>query len=133
MQYLEFTKGSGMWIMLVPATYFLFKVLQNVHLRDGNFLHYLRPFSLLVYVSHGLFLIVFNCVFQMNSVVYFFIVLFGTSLLSVGVVYWSGRFPLLKKLYWGFRRHNSRCYYRYRNMSHFYLWSRLTCYISCSI
>lgn len=99
LQHLDFTKGSGMWLMLVPATYFLFKVLQNLHLRDGKFLRYLRPFSLLVYVSHGLFLIVFNRVFQINSVVYFFIVLFGTSLLSVGVIYWSTRFPLLKKLY----------------------------------
>ncbi|MBO1003880.1 acyltransferase family protein [Pseudogracilibacillus auburnensis] len=97
--HLVFTKGSGMWFMLVPTIYFLFKLLQQWELRDQKYFAYLRPFSLLVYVSHGLFLIVFYRVFHLNSVLYFMIVLFGTCLLSAGIIYFSNRWQGLKSLY----------------------------------
>ncbi len=98
-QYLDFSKGNGMWFMLVPATYFLFKVLQHMNLPDQSYFKYLRPFSLLVYVSHGLFLIVLNRLFHINSILYFSIVLILTCLLSAAIIYFSRRWKLLRLLF----------------------------------
>lgn len=99
MKHLEFTKGSGMWFMLVPSTYFLFKTLQSLNLRNRKIFNYLRPFSLLVYLSHGLFLIIFNRIFYLNSILYFAIVVLGTCFLSVAIIYYSKHCKLLKLLY----------------------------------
>lgn len=99
LQHLDFSKGSGMWFMLVPTTYFLFKILQHVYLPRRNFSKYLRPFSLLVYVTHGLFLILLNRIFHINSILYFSIVVLCTCLISSAIIYFSQRWKLLKRLY----------------------------------
>ncbi len=98
-RHLDFSKGIGMWFMLVPTIYFLFRWLQHIEIRDQPYIAYLRPFSLLIYVSHGLFIIVCSRLFYVNSLFYFVIVLFGTCLLSAGILYISKRWKRLEVLY----------------------------------
>lgn len=96
---LDFTKGSGMWLMLVPTVFFLFKILQKIHLRDRRIYQYLRPLSFLLYVSHGLFLIIFASIFKVDSLLYFSIVFICTCLFSISIIYFSARLEILKRLY----------------------------------
>lgn len=96
---LAFSKGSGMWFMLVPTCYFLFKTLQNMDLSNRPIYKYLRPFSFLLYVSHGLFMLLLSRLFHVHSLLYFIIILLLTSILSAGIIVMSRRFSVLRKLY----------------------------------
>ncbi|EOP90893.1 hypothetical protein IGM_02155 [Bacillus cereus HuB4-4] len=98
-QNLAFTKGNGMWFMLVPAVYFLFMALLNINLENHSIYHILRPLSFLMYVSHGLFLILFSTLYRIDSLVYFIVVLLGTCILSLILLSVSRKITCLKRLY----------------------------------
>ncbi|EJP84413.1 acyltransferase family protein [Bacillus cereus] len=98
-QHLAFTKGNGMWFMLVPTVYFLFMTLLNVNLDNHSSYHILRPLSFLMYVSHGLFLILFSKLYRIDSLLYFIVILLGTCIFSVVLLFVSKKMPCLKKLY----------------------------------
>lgn len=99
MKGLDFTKGNGMWFMLVPTVFFLFKTLQNSRLGNRSVYQFLRPFSFLVYVSHGLFLIIFASLFKVDSLLYFSSILISTCLFSLSIIYFSDRLKLFKRLF----------------------------------
>ncbi|EJR54679.1 hypothetical protein IIM_01619 [Bacillus cereus VD107] len=98
-QHLAFTKGNGMWFMLVPTVYFLFMTLLNVNLENHSSYHILRPLSFLMYVSHGLFLILFSKLYRIDSLLYFIAILLGTCIFSVVLLFVSKKIPRLKKSY----------------------------------
>ncbi|WP_242272970.1 acyltransferase family protein [Bacillus cereus group sp. BfR-BA-01310] len=98
-QHLAFTKGNGMWFMLVPTVYFLFMTLLNVNLENHSSYHILRPLSFLMYVSHGLFLILFSKLYRIDSLLYFIVILLETCIFSVVLLFVSKKIPCFKKLY----------------------------------
>lgn len=95
----EFSRGIDMWFMAVPTTYFLFAFLKQMDIKDRAFFAYFRPLSLLMYVSHGLFMIRFKDLLEVNSILYFAVVLVGTVLLSVLIIFMSKRWKRLRMLY----------------------------------
>lgn len=95
----EFPKGSGMWIMLGPTVLFLFLGLKRLRLPTKHYYKYTRPISFLMYVSHGLFMIVFSHIFEINSLLYFLVILLLTAVFSVLIVVLSKKYPILYKLY----------------------------------
>lgn len=95
----DFSRGLDMWFFAVPTTYFLFRWLQQVDIKDKEYFAYFRPLSLLIYVSHGLFIIQFKHVQDVNSLLYFFVVLSGTLLLSMSIIFLSKKYPIFRRLY----------------------------------
>ena len=95
----DFSRGLDMWFFAVPTTYFLFRWLQQVDLKHRGYFAYFRPLSLLMYVSHGLLIIQFKYVQDVNSLLYFFVVLTGTILLSMSIILLSKTFPVFRRLY----------------------------------
>ncbi len=98
-RHFEFSQGIDMWFLAVPTTYFLFAFLKQIDMQDRPFFAYFRPFSLLMYVSHGLFMIRFKDLLDMNSLFYFIVVFVGTVLLSAFIIYMSKRWERLSVLY----------------------------------
>ncbi|PGS77202.1 hypothetical protein COC69_20675 [Bacillus cereus] len=98
-QHLTFTKGNGMWFMLAPATYFLFMALMNINLEKHSCYQNLRSLSFLMYVSHGLFLILFSKLYAIDSLLYFTFVLLGTYIFSIVLLSISRKIVYFKKLY----------------------------------
>ncbi|MBE5106096.1 acyltransferase family protein [Bacillus thuringiensis] len=98
-QHLAFTKGNGMWFMLVPTVYFLFMTLLNINLEAHFLYRNLRPLSFLMYVSHGIFLILFSRVFRIDSFLYFMVILSLTCICSIVILRVSRKLTCLKKMY----------------------------------
>ncbi|MED0962250.1 acyltransferase family protein [Bacillus paramycoides] len=98
-QHLAFTKGNGMWFMLVPTVYFLFMTLLNINLEDHFLYRNLRPLSFLMYVSHGIFLILFSRLYRIDSLLYFMVILSLTCICSIVILRVSRKVTCLKKMY----------------------------------
>lgn len=95
----EFSRGLDMWFFAVPTTYFLFRWLQQVEIKSNGYFAYFRPLSLLMYVSHGLFIIQCKDLLDVNSLLYFFVVLTGTVLLSVSIIILGKKYSIFRWLY----------------------------------
>lgn len=98
-QHLAFTKGNGMWFMLVPTVYFLFMTLLNINLNNHFLYRNLRPLSFLMYVSHGIFLILFSKIYRIDSLLYFIVILTTTCIFSIVLLYASRKIKYLKWLF----------------------------------
>lgn len=98
-QHLAFTKGNGMWFMLVPTVYFLFMTLLNINLEDHFLYRNLRPLSFLMYVSHGIFLLLFSRMFHIDSFLYLMVILSLTCIFSIVILRVSRKLTCLKKVY----------------------------------
>lgn len=94
-----FSRGLDMWFFAIPTTYFLFRWLQQLDLKKRAIYAYFRPLSLLIYVSHGLFIIQFKYLLEVNSLFYFAVVLCGTTLLSMFILLASKRWSMFRNLY----------------------------------
>lgn len=99
LQGFNFPHGIDMWFFTIPTTYFLFSWLRQWNLENRAYFAYFRPLSLLMYVSHGLFILHFKDLLEVNSLLYFMVVLLGTTLLSVTIVFASKRWKIFRSLY----------------------------------
>lgn len=95
----SFSRGIDMWFFAIPTTYFLFRWLQQLHMKDRIYFAYFRPLSLLMYVSHGLFIIQFSHLLDVNSLLYFAVVLSGTLFLSMMIIIASKKHKMFRVLY----------------------------------
>jgi serine/alanine racemase len=92
------TPETILWISVLPASYFLFRLLVEVKINISvNTSRFLRQLSTLIYLSHGLFLILLK---ERTRYVIFFA---GVALLSVAfgtlVIKASNKIVILKKIY----------------------------------
>ncbi|MGE7930260.1 acyltransferase [Lysinibacillus xylanilyticus] len=93
-----FTKGFGMWFMLPTTVYFLFCFLKDIPLKNSHIYNLCRPLSFLIYVTHGLFMLIINP-FNLHSFMYSTLVMVLTIGLSIAILYFGKKHPILKKLY----------------------------------
>ena len=78
------TASTILWMSVLPASYFLFMLIKksNIQLRKDITI-FIRKLSTLIYLCHGLFIILFN---QMQTIQFFFVVLLCSMFLSVIII-----------------------------------------------
>lgn len=83
---LDFSKGNGMWIFVLPTAFFVFIYITNIRLKDSPKYLWLRKLSTLLFLSHGIFVIAFAIISPRigltNSILQFLFVLIQSLILS---------------------------------------------------
>lgn len=78
------TTSTVLWMSVLPASYFLFLLIKNMKIQlRKEVVIFIRKLSTLIYLCHGLFIILFN---QMKTVQYFVVVLLCSLLLSIIII-----------------------------------------------
>ena len=94
------TTKTVLWISVLPLTYFVFSFLKNINISIPlNVSLVLRKLSTIIYVSHGLFLIVF---INMQYMMYFLSVTIASIIFGLILIALSDKtriFKWLKYLY----------------------------------
>lgn len=93
-----FTKGFGMWFMLPPTVYFLFCYLKDIQLKSSYLYKWFRSLSFLIYVSHGLFMLILSP-FKIHSFVYSTLITVASIGLSIAILALEKRHTIIKNLY----------------------------------
>lgn len=93
------TASRILWISVLPCTYYFFMLVKHIEipmLKEKSI--FLRKMSILIYVSHSLFLILFN---DLKYFKYFIVVLISSALASVIIITISNKkgFKWLKIFY----------------------------------
>lgn len=94
------TSLSSMYLSLIPLIYAILRWMQKIELpiRKGHFL--LRKMSLLIYVSHIIFVILIGMMFgNTNNLIQYILVCMTTLLFSMSVIVAAKYIPILKHLY----------------------------------
>lgn len=91
---------ASMYIFLVPTIFFFFQYLMQLDIPYKPFYKVLRNMSLLIYVSHIIFIVILNyLVPSWNSLIIYIGVIILSSLFAYGIMIASRRYPILKNLY----------------------------------
>lgn len=93
------TTSTILWISVLPCTYYLFMIVKNINIQmSRSTALFIRKISTLIYLNHGLFLILFKNLYTYKL---FFAVLLFSSLLSIGIIKLSEKknFAWMKLLY----------------------------------
>lgn len=93
------TNSTILWISVYPLTYFFFSLICKIKMEfNSDISLFIRKISTLIYVSHGLFLILFS---KAHYLTYFILVTICTIILSVIIILLSQKkgFRYLKYLY----------------------------------
>lgn len=91
---------TSMYIMLIPCVSFLFLLLLRVQLRKRKIYKVLRQMSLLIYVSHIMFVnIALWTMPQLHSLLVYLLAVVASILLSYLILWLSKQFSFLKVLY----------------------------------
>ena len=78
------TASTILWMSVLPTSYFLFKLIKNTNIQIRKSITiFIRKLSTLIYLCHGLFIILFN---QMKTIQFFFFVLLCSMFLSVIII-----------------------------------------------
>lgn len=78
------TPSRILWFSVLPCTYYFFMLLKNINITIPYKISLLfRKMSTLIYVEHGLFLILFR---ELETWKYFIAVLIASSVLALGIV-----------------------------------------------
>lgn len=93
------TTSTILWISVLPCTYYFFMLVKNINIPiSKSNSHLVRTMSTLIYVDHGLFLILFK---DLGTYKFFIVVLIFSSLLGIGIIKLSEKkyFAWMKFLY----------------------------------
>lgn len=91
---------ASMYVFLVPTVFFLFQYLIQFDIKVHPMYKIMRDMSLLMYVSHIIFVTIFAVfVPTWNSLIIYIGVVIATGCFSYAVLYLSKRFPILRHLY----------------------------------
>lgn len=93
------TSSTILWMSMFPCMFYFFLLLKKINIFLSKSMSLLfRKISTLVYVSHGLFLILFS---KFYNILYFILVTISSILLSLIIIYISKipKLSFLKKLY----------------------------------
>lgn len=93
------TTSTILWISVLPCTYYVFMLAKNIEIQlPKEKSVFLRKMSTLIYVEHGLFLILFK---SLNNWKFFIVVSILSSLLAIGIIVISEKklFKWMKRLY----------------------------------
>lgn len=91
---------ASMYILLIPCVSFLFSWILRIQLKKKKIYKTLRQMSLLIYVSHIMFVsILLWTLPSLNSLIVYVIVVFSSLLCSYVVLWLSRRIKVLKALY----------------------------------
>ena len=91
---------ASMYLMLVPTVAFLFITLLSIDLKVKELYKTLRVLSLLIYVSHLMFVVVVTALFPtMNALLQYGIVALSSLLFALIIYTLAKHFPIFKHLY----------------------------------
>lgn len=89
-----------MYLFLVPTIFFLFQYLLQLDMIYKPFYKTLRSMSLLIYVVHIIFVIMFNLLFPTwNSLTIYIGVIILSCIFAYGIIWGSKRYPILRNFY----------------------------------
>lgn len=91
---------SSMYITLLPCLFFMFLILLRIHLKESRTYKTMRILSLLIYVSHLMFV---NCILwelpAMNSLIVYLLAMICSLVFSCIVIIVSRKLVIFKHLY----------------------------------
>lgn len=91
---------TSMYIMLIPSVSFLFMWLITLQFKEKEIYKVLRILSILMYVSHIIFVIIMNTLLPtMNSLLLYSCVVICTLLFSICIYILSKKYSIFKNLY----------------------------------
>lgn len=91
---------TSMYLMLIPCVSLLFLLLLRIHIKDSPVYRTMRILSLLIYVSHLMFVNIILWAFpQMNSLAVYLITVLSSVVISYLLCLVSKKIPILKHLY----------------------------------
>lgn len=91
---------SSMYLSLLPCVSFLFLLLLRIHLQDSPVYKTMRILSLLIYVSHLMFVsILLWTMPNLNSLLVYLIAIAASLVVSYLICFLSKKIPVLKHLY----------------------------------
>jgi serine/alanine racemase len=92
------TEATILWFSVLPASYFLFQLVLNIKINIcSSKAILLRKLSTMIYLSHGLFLILIGD--RMQYMPFFLTTVLLSIILGLIIIKMSERLPLLKKLF----------------------------------
>lgn len=91
---------ASMYLMLIPTVCFLFVWLLSLDMQKRAIYKVLRILSLLIYVSHLMFIVILNMLFPTgNSLLLYGLTVFASLFFAILIYVLSNRFPIVKHLY----------------------------------
>ncbi len=91
---------TSMYIMLIPSVSFLFMWLISIQLKEKDMYKGMRVLSILMYVSHIIFVVILNHLFPtMNSLLFYICVVLCTLIFSIIIYILSKKCTIIKNLY----------------------------------
>lgn len=91
---------TSMYLCLIPTTYFLFEILIHIQLRKRGVYSFLRSSSLLIYVSHLMFVVMIQTVFpHVGNLSVYVLSALGSFIFSILIYFVSKKVTIVKQLY----------------------------------